>query len=111
MENRILQKKLQFLHHLATLPKGTLARDFYDQQKEHNLPGLICETKGHLQQFGVNDVDQYSKYQWNKIIKQNILLKNKNELLAMSQKYKKIDITRMENELFQVQPYFKTLSV
>ena len=29
----------------------------------------------------------------------------------MSKKYKKIDTYRMENEPFQVQPYFKTLSV
>ena len=37
MSNRILQRKLLILHHVATLPVSTLARDFYDTQKENNI--------------------------------------------------------------------------
>ena len=41
MKYRILKKKLLFLHHLATLPCDTLAREIFEVQVKLALPGLV----------------------------------------------------------------------
>ena len=58
MELRILQKKLLFLHHVATLPDYSLAREVFQVQKELNLCGLLQDCEEFLIERGVT---QFSK--------------------------------------------------
>ena len=81
MENRILKKKLLFIHHLETLPANSLAHETYNIQKRFHLPGLVQECRDILLDFGLINVCQYSKWQWKKIINQKIKEKNRCEVL------------------------------
>ena len=91
MSNLILLQKLLFLHHLATLPETSLAREVYDLQNQLNLPGLVSECQEFLRDHEFVAIYKYSKFQWKRTIKKIILEKNKDDLIKMSQKYKKID--------------------
>ena len=81
MSNRILWKKLNLLHHVATLPEGTLARDFYDAQVKYKLQNtLVSECQDTLRQFGITNIQSYTKYSFKKITKAKIIAKNSEEL-------------------------------
>ena len=53
MENRIMKKKLLFIHHLETLPEDSLAHEVYVIQKQYDLPGLVKECKDFLINFNI----------------------------------------------------------
>ena len=91
MSNRILLKKLLFLHHLATLPETSLAKEVYNLQTQLNLPGLVSECQEFLRDHELVDIQKFNKYQWKRKIKQIVLDKNKDDLIEMSRKYKKIN--------------------
>ena len=59
MPNRILQKKLLFLHHVATLPTEGLAREIFEVQSSSALPGLTAECLPYLVEFGIIDIKAY----------------------------------------------------
>ena len=71
MFHRILKRKLLFLYHVATLPLGCLARSLYDKQCQLNL-GLVKELAPYLQEFGCENLQLYSKYQFRALIKKKI---------------------------------------
>ena len=91
MKNRILLRKLLFLHHLATLPDTSLAKEVYTLQTQLNLPGLVDECQDFLRDHELSAIDKYTRCQWKRLIKQIILRKNKDDLIEMSAKYKKIE--------------------
>ena len=103
MENRVIAMKLLFLHHVATLPRGTLARDSYDAQLEKGLPGLVSYCQPFLTEFGVSDITAYSKYEFKRVIKDKIGLRNKENLIRMSQSCKtKIDHSKFSQSSFKI---------
>ena len=63
MKYRILQKKLTFIHHIATLPSTTLAREVFDVQDKLKLPGLLQECREFLVVNEISDLSKYSLYQ------------------------------------------------
>ena len=69
MEFRILERKLLFLHHVATLPDSALAKEIYNVQTQLNLPGLAQESHKFLVKFGIIQIQNYSKVQWKTLIK------------------------------------------
>ena len=97
MKYRILQRKLLLLHHIATLSDSCLAKEVYNLQKELNLPGLVSECSNVLRENDIYDIAMYSKYQWKKIAKSITCKLNKDELIRMSKKYKKIDYSWDDN--------------
>ena len=112
MKYRILKKKMLFLHHVATLPNDTLAREIYEVQNKLELPGLLSECKEFLVVNGVTDLSKYSKLQWKSMVDRIIKLMNKDDILNMMKKpYKKISYQEHVNEKFQVQPYLKTMNI
>ena len=111
MSNCILLRKILFCFHLATLPPGTLARDTFDMMVQNNHVGLWKEIEPFLRDFGLGPIQSYSKYQFRKIVKAKIIQKQKQELLKMSEKYKKIRPEDLGQVEFEVQDYFKTLTV
>ena len=58
----IIQRKLNFAHHLSNLALGDLGRDVYDLQVEHGL-GLFSEVKEHLDAIRISDLKVISKWQ------------------------------------------------
>ena len=54
MKWRIIEKKLLFLHHVATLPEGSLAKEILDVQTNLSLPGLAQECQEWLISFNIS---------------------------------------------------------
>ena len=75
------------------------------------LPGLVEECQSYLVKFGVTKPEAYSKLQWKNIVKENIALMNKSELLDMMKCYKKLDHKTFGSEKFELKPYFKKLNL
>ena len=73
MKNRILKKKLLFLHHIATLEEDAIAFQVYSVQKRLELPGLLQECQEFLVKFDILDVIEYSSGQWKKLVEKNII--------------------------------------
>ena len=111
MEYRILQKKLLFLHHVATLAEDTLAREVYEVQKTLALPGLYQECHGFLVKCGVTEVKNYSKLQWKKMVKDEIFKMNKNHLLLQIKSYKKLSYETHERDTFERKEYLTKLNI
>ena len=113
MEMRIWQKKLLFLYHLTNLPDSALAKEVLKVQIKNGLPGLYKECSFFLNRFGIVDLTLYSKFQFKKLVKEKIRILNKEKILEQMKRkeYKKIDISVIEKELFNLKPYFKFLSV
>ena len=97
MKYRILLKKLLFLNHIATLPDTCLAKEMYNIQKELHFPGLVQECEAFLVEHGLSNIEKFTKIQWKKKMKHIIFTLNKDELVAMSKKFKKINF---ESELY-----------
>ena len=112
MKNRILKKKLLFLHHIATLEEDSIAFQVYSVQKRLELPGLLQECLEFLVKFGIIDVNKYSSGQWKKLVEKNITQKNKTDLLeTVKGKYKKISYEELSKEQFELKPYIKQLNM
>ena len=56
MENRILKRKLTFVHHLTNLPEDSLACQVATLQDKFSLPGLIAEMKNILCELDMPDM-------------------------------------------------------
>ena len=113
MEFRILERKLLFLHHVATLPDTSIAKEIYNVQTQLNLPGLTQECHEFLVKFGIIHIQNYSKIQWKNLIKKKIRELNKMDILEQieSEGYKKLNLETMKNDSFELKPYMKNLNV
>jgi hypothetical protein len=113
MEFRILERKLLFLHHVATLPNSALAKEIYNVQTQLNLPGLAQECHDFLVKFGIIQIENYSKEQWKTLVKKKIREMNKNNILQqiVQEGYKKVDIEQMKEDSFNLKQYMKDLNV
>ena len=110
MENRVLTMKALFLHHAATLPPDSLARNMYEYQVSHNI-GLVKEMETPFRDAGINDIQSYSKGQFKQIMKNHFFKKNKNDILSFSRKYKKVNYDDLCNDDFKMKSYFKSLNL
>ena len=110
---RVLEKKLLFIWHVANLGPNTLARETYEREcrQDSDIPSLVTETKPYLEELGITNLQSFTKMQYKRLIKQFIFRKNKENIIEMSRKYKKIDIESFRNESFEMKPYFKSLNV
>ena len=110
MENLVLERKLNFLRHLANLPEGEVARSVFDIQVKENL-GLYLELKDHLKQLGIIDLQSVSKWQFRRKVKSYIFEKNKSELLTKIKGYKKLNWEQLSHETFERKSYFFKLNL
>jgi hypothetical protein len=112
IKNLILQTKLLFLHHVATLPANTLAREVFDVQEDLKLPGLLNECQGFLVIYGISKLSNYSKLQWLGFVKKKIKEINRDDILQLMKKpYKKISYQEHAMDKHQVQPYLKNMNI
>ena len=91
MENMILERKLNFIRHLANLPEGEIARTIFDIQVDQNI-GIYRELKEHLDQLGISNLQSVSKWQFKKAVKKYAFERNKSELLSQAKEYKKNEL-------------------
>ena len=111
MKNRILRQQILFIHHLATLPDNCLAKEYYIVQKTQKLPGVVTMCQDILNEYKLDSIEKYSKYQFQKIVKNIIFNKNKAEIFEWARGYKKIDFDRCSNETFERKAYLSSLNV
>ena len=109
MENRILKRKLLFVHHLVNLTEDSLAYQCAMVQDKLSLPGLISETKDIIKEMELPDIQSVTKLQWKNLVQQKLLIKNKDDLIRASVRYKKINTKEMSNEKFERKPYLTDL--
>ena len=112
IEYRILEKKLLFLHHLATLPEDTLAREVFEVQKKLALPGLVQECQQFLVRFGITCVGQYTKLQWKRLIKGKIAEMNKDDILhQIRSSYTTLNYEQYAKDTFKRKSYLAALNI
>ena len=111
MKHRILQKKLLLLHHIATLPENTLAKEIYNVQKKLNLPGLVEECHEFLVNTDIIEVENYTKLQWKHLVKQKMKEINKDDLLNQMKGSKKLQVEKLKTETFGTKPYLSQLNI
>ena len=113
MEMRILEKKLNFLHHLNQLPSTSLAKEVLVTQISFGVPGIYNDCREFLAKFEIFDLSLYSKFQFKKMIKGKIHQLNKSKFVeqAKQKRYKKIDLETFGENDFHLKPYFKEFNV
>ena len=111
MKYRILQAKLLLLHHIATLPGDSLAREMYEVQKDFRFPGLLLECEDFLTDEGVLNLENYTPFQWKNLVKTNIYKLNRSEILEQMKPLKKISYKEHISEKCQLQPYMTKLNI
>ena len=111
MKYRILKKKLCFLHYIATLSDDTLAREFYEVQKNLALPGLVKECQEFLDQNEIVRIDQFTKNQWKNLVKRKMIDMNKDDLLDLIKSYKKLDYNALKEESPKQMEYLSVLNI
>ena len=110
--NYILQRKLNFIHHLANLPLHSLAGEVFVRQEENSLTNtLLSENQEHLAclNFAVNRYE--SKPRWKSRVRKYTLNLNCSQLLEESKTYKKISYLSLVEEEFKRKPYFYELKL
>ena len=111
MENQELEKKLNFIFHLANLPIDSLGRQIFDlQEEDRNLVSILQECQGHLDRIGLN-VRELSKGIFKKKVKKYIKNLTKSQLLEEIRSYKKLNYEELSNEPFERKSYFSSLSL
>ena len=111
MSNQILLSQLLFLHHVATLPADTLANETYQAMKANGYPGLYKICKEYLNEWGMSNVESYTKWMWKERIKKQIQAKNWRDLEEWSTKYKKITPEQVKEKKENPSAYIKTLNL
>ena len=113
MENRIINKKLNFFHHLLHLPQDCLAWEVAQLQAKLSLPGLVEECTTLIKMMELPDPGSCTRFQWKKVVNEEILKKNRNDILkeVESKEYKKLDLEELKLEKFEIKPYFSQLNL
>ena len=111
VQNQKLLRKMLFIHRVATLPNDSLASECYEEMLKHSLPGIVSNCVSHMNQWGITNIRQYSKWSWKKLMKEKIKLKNFQDLLKQSERYKKIDTELYRTKAPEMKSYLKTLNL
>ena len=111
VQNQILYKSLLFVHHVATLPEESLARDFFELQSSQNIKdSVVVSCLDILKSWNITNLQSYTKPQFKRFIKKKISIKNSEELFSWAENYKKIQLSNYEKDL-KMQNYVKKLNL
>ena len=102
MENRIIERKLNFILHLQNLDENALAKEVYNEQLKHEWPGLTKEAKYLCQEMNLPDItkERHVKMKRKKLkseIKEAVEKKNERDLRKNIERYAKIEDLIKEN--------------
>ena len=113
MTNIILQKKLEYYHHLANLESDSLGGVFFDIQAENDLdgPNLKKEVDEHIRVIGFSDLRSITKWAWKRKVKQYIHQKQKAELIKEAKRYKKLNTDKMSQDSYERKSFLSALKL
>ena len=111
MSNIILERKLNFAHHLANLPPESIGSMIWREQINHSLPGLFPEVAEHLEKMGVYDLQVITKRLFKKLSAKYIKQKDQNELLESVKQYKKLDHEELSKSEIKKKNYFSNMNL
>ena len=102
-----------FVHHIANLEDSSLAKKFYVAQRNNfpNFPSVVNEVEEFLNDWNVRDYANMSKNQFRQTVKDILYIKNRNDLLDWTKKYRKVDYETCDKEKFETKSYFKTMNI
>ena len=94
-ENRIIEMKLRFYHHLVHLNTDSVAYKVQESQRRHNIRSLTSECRTYLAQLNISESDLrcYSKFEWEKILGRKIKEKNREDILGKMKGYTKFNFS------------------
>ena len=111
-ENRIIEYKLRFYHHLVNLNNEAVAFKIYQKQRNLRL-GLVKECLEFLAVLNIreSEVTSMSKAQWSKHLRTKVKEKDRCDLLEKMKPYKKFNYFNRKDEPFEMKEYFKVLKL
>ena len=109
----MLEKKLNFLHHLHNLPANSLASEVLAIQTKEGLPGIVEECQDFLAKHEIYNLKQFSKLQFKNFVRQKISELKKDKLLVMARKkqYKKVKFDELETNDFKLKEYLRIFNI
>ena len=112
MSNRIIEKKLKFIYHVAHLSEDSLASEVLKVQQRLEL-GLWAEILQFMRDLNieVRELYELTKQQWKSRVKEAIIEKNKSDLLQAIKSYKKLNYNELKDEEFKTRSYFEELTL
>ena len=117
MEERVIKKKLLFLHHLVSLRgKNNLAGEIFEIQAQYDFPGLVTECRQFLETYDLpNIIDrnnfEVTKNKWKNLVKTNLNLKSQQEVQNEFLKYSKLIGKNLESEKLETKKYVKEMKL
>ena len=111
MKNRIIQRKLNLLHHLVNLPDNTLAKEILNAQITFKFPGLFEECMRYIKDLSLPDItiQKIDKNSWKNQVKSAIKELNKKEVKKELEGSRKGE--EFIDEEYGTKEYFRTLSL
>ena len=112
-ENRIIEYKVLFYHHLSNLDRKSLAYRIMQEERKTNISGYLTEVKRYLSILNISEasVMTSNKKLWKQTVRRQVRLKNKCDLLEQIKYYKKLDYSELKEEDFEIKSYFKTMNL
>ena len=107
---RVWVEKVMFVYHLRSLDKDSLAKRTYMQQKEHNFPGLVLETKIICQDLKIEDCNEtkMSKVNYRLLVVQACHAKNEERIRLAASNSK---CSRIKEENYGKKSYIGTQNI
>ena len=100
-----------FYHHLANLPRNSLAGEVFQIQLENSLEGIITKCREHVNKMGDPNPTDDTKRTWSNKVKKYIVDKNRVVLLNDIRRYKKLSYEDLSKEKFERKFYFSELDL
>ena len=109
MEERVIQNKLNFIHHLVSLrdreESESLAGDILDLQAKYSFPGLVSECRNYIETYElpnlIDDKMNFSKLQWKNCVKAGIVENSEKYIKKEFAKYSKLMNKNLEKDLWR----------
>ena len=102
MKYRILKKKLLFLHHTATLPCETLARETFEVQVKLALDGLVKECQEYLILWNITNLNEFTSTEWKRTFRDKFDKLNNDDSVEQTRSYKKLSHEEFVQQKCQV---------
>ena len=113
MKFRIMEKKLNFLHHILNLNKSSLASQILFIQQNLKLPGLLSECQNFITELKLTNILEVKikRNKWKNEVKNKILKANENELKDEIIKSKKLRESGILSEGFGIKKYIREMTL
>ena len=111
MKYRIWTRKLTFVNTIKNMPKGTLAKQIFDEQVKRGWPGLAREASEICQVLDIPNIvrKDVRKTEWEKLVKQ--ATRNKHEEELKEEVGSKTKLEGIKDEDMKRKEYFQQKSL